>query len=85
VIPESPGCQKLFAKDKKMKKLLQISIVLVLALVLIVGLFQIGIGSELPSARNACRVGWNTRTGNCLALGIGVGGPIYMPSVGWNT
>ena len=85
MIHESPGCQKLIAKDKKMKKLLQISIVLVLALALIIGLFQIGIGSELPSARNACRVGWNTRTGSCLALGIDVGGPIYMPSVGWNT
>jgi len=85
MIHESPGCQKLIAKDKKMKKLLQISIVLVLALALIIGLFQIGIGSELPSARNACRVGWNTRTGSCLALGIGDGGPIYMPSVGWNT
>ena len=68
-----------------MKKLLQISVVLVLALALIVGLFQIGIGSELPSASTACRVGWNTRTGTCLALGIGVGGPIYMPNVGWNS
>jgi len=68
-----------------MKKLLQISIVLVLALALIVGLFQIGIGSELPVAGSACRVGWNTRTGSCLALGIGVGGPIFMPNVGWNS
>jgi len=68
-----------------MKKFLQISIVLVLALALIVGLFQIGIGSELPTAGTACRVGWNTRTGSCLALGIGVGGPIYMPNVGWNS
>ena len=69
-----------------MKKLLQISIVLVLALALIVGLFQIGIGSELPTAGNPhpCRVGWNTRNGSCLALGIGVGGTIYMPNVGWN-
>ena len=67
-----------------MKRILQISIVLVLAIALIVGLFQIGIGSELPTAGNACRVGWNTRAGNCLALGIGVRGPIYMPNVGWN-
>ena len=74
-----------FSKGQKMKKLLQISVVLVLALALIVGLFQIGIGSELPSASTACRVGWNTRTGTCLALGIGVGGPIYMPNVGWNS
>ena len=68
-----------------MKKLLQISIVLVLALALIVGLFQIGIGAELPTAKNPCRVGWNTKTGNCLALGIDVGGTIYMPNVGWNS
>ena len=32
-----------------------------------------------------CRVGWNTRTGRCLALGIDVGGSIYMPNVGWNS
>jgi len=68
-----------------MKKLLQISIVLVLALALIVGLFQIGIGSELPTAGSACRVDWNTGTGSCLALGIGVGGPIFMPNVGWTS
>ena len=68
-----------------MKKLLQISIVLVLALALIVGLFQIGIGSELSTAAKSCRVGWNTRAPSCLALGIGVGGPIYMPNVGWNS
>ena len=68
-----------------MKKLLQISIVLVLALALIVGLFQIGIGSDLPSASTACRVGWNTRTGSCLALRIGVRGPIFIPNVGWNS
>jgi hypothetical protein len=73
------------AKDKTMKKLLQISIILVLALALIVGLFQIGIGTELPTASNACRVGWNTRTGSCLALGIKVDGPIFMPNVGWNS
>ena len=68
-----------------MKKLLQISIVLVLALALIVGLFQIGIGSELPTAGNSCRVGWNTRAGNCLALGPSPNVPTRMPRVGWNT
>lgn len=67
-----------------MKKLLQISIVLILAFALIVGLFQIGAGSELTTARNTCRVGWNTRAGSCLALGTRAGGPIYMPNVGWN-
>jgi len=67
-----------------MKRLIQISIVLVLALALIVGLFQIGIGSELATAGNACRVGWNTRTGTCLADAIRFPGSDPMPNVGWN-
>jgi hypothetical protein len=69
---------------KKMKKLIQVSIVLVVALALIVGLFQIGIGSELPQAANPCRVGWNTRNPHCLALGTGLESPILRPNVGWN-
>lgn len=67
-----------------MKKLLQISIVLVLAFALIVGLFQIGIGSELPTAAHSCRVGWNTRANNCLALVSSPKVPGRMPQVGWN-
>jgi hypothetical protein len=69
-----------------MKKFIQISILLVLAIALIIGLFQIGIGSELAQAGSgsACRVGWNTRTRPCLALGTGLKGPILQPNVGWN-
>lgn len=68
-----------------MKKLLQISIILVLALALIVGLFQIGIGSELSTAGNSCRVGWNTRVGNCLAVAPDPKVPNRIPRVGWNS
>ena len=67
-----------------MKKFIQISIMLVLAIALIIGLFPIGIGSEFPQAGSPCRVGWNTRTGTCLALGTGLNGPIMQPNVGWN-
>ena len=67
-----------------MKRLLQISIVLVLALALIVGLLQIGIGSELPTAGRSCRVGWNTRVDNCLALVPSLKAPGRTPQVGWN-
>lgn len=67
-----------------MKKLIQISVILVLAIALVVGLFQIGIGSEIPMASKSCRVGWNTRASSCLALGIGVKVPIDRPDVGWN-
>lgn len=68
-----------------MKRLLQISILLVLALALIVGLFQIGMGPELSSTGSTCRVGWNTRAGSCLALGTVPWLPGILPQVGWNS
>jgi hypothetical protein len=68
-----------------MKRLLQISILLVLAFALIVGMLQIGIGSELPTAGNTCRVGWNSRAGSCLALGVSLKNPVRSPQVGWNS
>ena len=67
-----------------MKKLLQISIVLVLAVALIVGLFQIGIGSELAAAGNSCHVGGNTTTNNCLAVESSPKVPGSMQRVGWH-
>jgi hypothetical protein len=67
-----------------MKKLLQISIVLVLALALIIGLFQIGIGGELPTAGNSCHVGSNTTTNSCLALLPSPKVPGSIQRVGWN-
>jgi hypothetical protein len=67
-----------------MKRLLQISILLVLAFALIVGMLQIGLGSELPTAGSACRVGWNGRATSCLVLGPSLKGPVMSPQVGWN-
>jgi hypothetical protein len=67
-----------------MKRLLQISILLVLAFALIVGMLQIGIGSELPTAGTACRVGWNGRATSCLALVPSPSLPVIRPMVGWN-
>ena len=68
-----------------MKKLIQISIVLVIAFALIVGLFQVAGGSSLAGGGNACRVGWNTRTGACLAVAPSYEGPGIKPLVGWNS
>lgn len=67
-----------------MKKLLQISIVLVLALALIIGLFQIGIGSELVTVGNSCHVDGNITTNNCLAVLSSPKVPGSMQRVGWN-
>ena len=67
-----------------MKKFIQISIVLIVAVALVIGLLQNWTGSELPMSGNACRVGWNTRTDHCLALGPGSGAPV-KPTVGWNS
>jgi hypothetical protein len=67
-----------------MKRIIQITIVLILAIALIVGLFQIGTGGEPSQAANSCRVGWNTRTPNCLALVPGSWTPA-KPNVGWNS
>jgi hypothetical protein len=68
-----------------MKRLLQITIVLVLALALIIGLFPHIAISELSSAGSSCRVGWNGRTSNCITLALSskLPGPIYQ--VGWNS
>jgi hypothetical protein len=67
-----------------MKRLLQISIVLVLALALIVGLFQYTATIDLSTAGGSCRVGWNGRTSNCLTLALAQKLPGPMPQVGWN-
>ena len=68
-----------------MKKLIQISIVLVIAFALIVGLFQVADGSALAGGGNACRVGWNTRTGTCLVIAPLYEGLGIKPLVGWNS
>lgn len=68
-----------------MKKLVQISIVIALALVLIVGLLQIGSVSDQFAGGSSCRVGWNTRTGTCLALLSYPKPPVFQPNVGWNS
>jgi hypothetical protein len=68
-----------------MKRLLQISIVLVLALALIVGLFQYTATSELAATGSSCRVGWNSRTTNCSTLALLQKLPGPMPQVGWNS
>ena len=64
-----------------MKKLIQVSIVLVLALALIIGLLQIS--GDAPQAARSCRVGWNGRTENCLVLAPTLG---FRPKseVGWS-
>lgn len=64
-----------------MKKLIQVSLVLILALALIVGLVQIG-GDALQAA-NSCRVGWNGRATNCLAL-VPISAMQPKPRAGWN-
>ena len=68
-----------------MKKLIQISIVLVIAFALILGLFQVTGGGALAGGGNACRVGWNTRTGTCLVTAPLYQGPGIKPLVGWNS
>jgi hypothetical protein len=68
-----------------MKRLLQISLVLVLALALIVGLFQNTAMSELSTTGSSCRVGWNSRTSNCSTLALIQKLPGAMPQVGWNS
>ena len=64
-----------------MKKLIQVSIVLTLALILIVGLLQIG--GDLSQAAKSCRVGWNGRAVTCLALAP-IPGIQPRPEIGWN-
>jgi hypothetical protein len=68
-----------FSQEKKMKRLIQISIVLILALILIVGLIQFTEGNALARGGNVCRVGWNSRTDACLASGKDA------CRVGWNS
>ena len=68
-----------------MKKLIQVCIVLAIAFALLVGLFQIAGGSPLAGGGNACRVGWNTRTGDCLAAAPSLPIPPIKPLVGWNS
>lgn len=68
-----------------MKKLIQVSIVLVLAIALIVGLLQVAGGNTLAGGGNACRVGWNSRTGTCLAVAPLYQGPGVKPLIGWNS
>ena len=68
-----------------MKKLIQVSIMLVLAIALLVGHFQVGLGSDLPPTVDSCRVGWNTRAGNCVPAVPTPKVPVIQPnSVGWN-
>jgi hypothetical protein len=68
-----------------MKKLIQVSIVLTLAFALLVGHFQIGLGGDLPPTADSCRVGWNTRAGQCVPVAPNLKAPIVNPnSVGWN-
>lgn len=64
-----------------MKKLIQVSILFVLALALIVGLLQIG--GDVPQAAKSCRVGWNGRPAHCLVLAP-MPGIQPKPQVGWN-
>ena len=67
-----------------MKKLIQVSIVLTLAIALLVGHFQIGLRGDLPSTADSCRVGWNTRAGNCVPALPTPKVPVNHPNVGWN-
>jgi hypothetical protein len=68
-----------------MKKFIQISMMLVLAIALLVGHFQVGLGSDLPPTADSCRVGWNTRVGNCVSAVPTPKVPIIHPNgVGWN-
>jgi hypothetical protein len=69
-----------------MKKLIQILLVLVVTVTLVFGLLQFTAGSSPAVGGNtACRVGWNSRTGTCLAGIIQLPGDGYMPNVGWNS
>ena len=68
-----------------MKKLIQILLVLVVTVTLVFGLLQFTKGSSLAGGgNNSCRVGWNSRTGSCLAARTGFPGDDPMPAVGWN-
>jgi len=66
-----------------MKKLIQISLVIVVTFALVFGLFMYPDNGLL--AAGSCRVGWNTRTGSCLADSIWLPGSGYTPNVGWNS
>jgi hypothetical protein len=69
-----------------MKKLIQILLVLVVTVTLVFGLLQFTAGSSPAVGGNtSCRVGWNSRTGTCLAGLIRLPGDGYMPNVGWNS
>jgi len=69
-----------------MKKLIQISLVIVVSLALVFGLLLYTDGGSLTGGGgNSCRVGWNTRTGTCLAGKIWFPGDDKMPNVGWNS
>jgi hypothetical protein len=69
-----------------MKRPIRISIVLVIAFALIVGLFQVADGSSLRGGGGkACRVGWNTRTSTCLVIAPLYEGLGIKPLVGWNS
>jgi len=69
-----------------MRKLIQVSLVLVVALALIIGLFQVADGNSLAGSGGAsCRVGWNTRNGACYVAVTHHQGPDFKPYVGWNS
>jgi len=69
-----------------MKKLIQVSIVLVLAISLIFGLLQVADGSSpAGSGGNPCRVGWNSRNPSCLVGTTWYKNPGIQPYVGWNS
>jgi hypothetical protein len=72
-------------KGENMKKLIQVSLMLVLAIALLVGHFQVGLGSDLSPTADSCRVGWNTRAGSCVLEVSTPKVPAIQPnSVGWN-
>lgn len=73
-------------KGEKMKKFIQVSLVVVVSLALVFGLLLYTDGNSLAGGGvNSCRVGWNTRTGSCLASKIWFPGDDNMPNVGWNS
>lgn len=68
-----------------MKKLIQVSLVLVLAIAITGGPFQVAGSGPLAGGGNDCRVGWNTGAGTCPAVAPLYKGPGIKPLVGWNT
>lgn len=68
-----------------MKKLIQVSLVLVLAIAITGGPFQVAGSGPLAGGENACPVGWNSIAGTCPAIAPLDQGPGIKPLVGWNT